>query len=51
MAGDCRSRRESDVHPAAPAAQAWALEDTVDLDVFDPPREAWLNTTTIKARP
>ena len=23
--------------------EAWALEDTVDLDVFDPPREDWLN--------
>jgi len=22
--------------------EAWALEDTVDLDVFDPPREDWL---------
>jgi unsaturated pyranuronate lyase len=25
--------------------EAWALEDTVDLDVFDPPREDWLNKT------
>ena len=25
--------------------EAWALEDTVDLDVFDPPREDWLNRT------
>jgi quercetin dioxygenase-like cupin family protein len=23
--------------------EAWALEDTVDLDVFNPPREDWLN--------
>jgi quercetin dioxygenase-like cupin family protein len=23
--------------------EAWALEDTVDLDVFTPPREDWLN--------
>jgi quercetin dioxygenase-like cupin family protein len=23
--------------------EAWALEDTLDLDVFDPPREDWLN--------
>ena len=23
--------------------QAWALEDTLDLDVFTPPREDWLN--------
>ena len=25
--------------------EAWALEDTVDLDVFTPPREDWLNKT------
>ena len=25
--------------------EAWALEDTIDLDVFDPPREDWLTTT------
>ncbi|HYL85585.1 MAG TPA: cupin domain-containing protein [Candidatus Angelobacter sp.] len=25
--------------------EAWAIEDTVDLDVFDPPREDWLNKT------
>src|SRR5260370_23069571 len=25
--------------------EAWALEATVDLDLFDPPREDWLNTT------
>ena len=25
--------------------EAWALEDTVDLDVFDPPREDWINKT------
>ena len=25
--------------------EAWALEDTVDLDVFVPPREDWLNKT------
>jgi quercetin dioxygenase-like cupin family protein len=25
--------------------EAWALEDTVDLDVFQPPREDWLNKT------
>ncbi|HXY01022.1 MAG TPA: cupin domain-containing protein [Candidatus Limnocylindrales bacterium] len=23
--------------------EAWALEDTLDLDVFTPPREDWLN--------
>ena len=23
--------------------EAWAVEDTVDLDVFTPPREDWLN--------
>jgi quercetin dioxygenase-like cupin family protein len=25
--------------------EAWALEDTVDLDVFNPPRQDWLNKT------
>jgi quercetin dioxygenase-like cupin family protein len=25
--------------------EAWALEETIDLDVFDPPREDWLNKT------
>jgi quercetin dioxygenase-like cupin family protein len=25
--------------------EAWALEDTLDLDVFNPPREDWLNKT------
>jgi quercetin dioxygenase-like cupin family protein len=25
--------------------EAWALEETVDLDVFTPPREDWLNKT------
>jgi quercetin dioxygenase-like cupin family protein len=25
--------------------EAWALENTVDLDIFDPPREDWLNKT------
>jgi quercetin dioxygenase-like cupin family protein len=25
--------------------EAWAEEDTVDLDVFTPPREDWLNKT------
>ncbi|MBS1839668.1 MAG: cupin domain-containing protein [Acidobacteria bacterium] len=25
--------------------EAWALEDTIDLDVFDPPREDWLSKT------
>lgn len=25
--------------------EAWAVEDTVDLDVFTPPREDWLNRT------
>ena len=25
--------------------EAWALEDTVDLDVFNPPREDWLRKT------
>ncbi len=25
--------------------EAWALENTLDLDVFNPPREDWLNKT------
>ena len=25
--------------------EAWAIEDTIDLDVFNPPREDWLNKT------
>lgn len=25
--------------------EAWALEDTLDLDVFNPPRQDWLNKT------
>jgi len=25
--------------------EAWAEEDTVDLDIFNPPREDWLNKT------
>jgi quercetin dioxygenase-like cupin family protein len=25
--------------------EAWGLEDTLDLDVFTPPREDWLNKT------
>ena len=25
--------------------EAWALEDTLDLDVFTPPREDWLDKT------
>jgi len=25
--------------------EAWAEEDTVDLDVFNPPRQDWLNKT------
>jgi quercetin dioxygenase-like cupin family protein len=31
--------------PSNMAHEAWALEDTLDLDVFDPPREDWLNKT------
>lgn len=31
--------------PSSMPHEAWALEDTVDLDVFDPPREDWLNKT------
>jgi len=37
--------RRSAVHPAAPAARSLGARDTVDLDVFDPPREDWLNKT------
>jgi quercetin dioxygenase-like cupin family protein len=29
--------------PANLPHEAWALEDTLDLDVFHPPREDWLN--------
>ena len=25
--------------------EAWAIEDTIDLDVFNPPRDDWLNKT------
>ena len=25
--------------------EAWAVEDTIDLDIFNPPREDWLNKT------
>ncbi|HEY2457710.1 MAG TPA: cupin domain-containing protein [Candidatus Acidoferrum sp.] len=31
--------------PAHMPHEAWALEDTIDLDVFTPPREDWLNKT------
>ena len=31
--------------PANMPHEAWALEDTLDLDVFSPPREDWLNKT------
>ena len=31
--------------PANMPHEAWALEDTLDLDVFDPPREDWLAGT------
>ena len=30
--------------------EAWALEDTLDLDVFNPPREDWLNKTDVYPR-
>ena len=30
--------------------EAWALEDTVDLDVVNPPREDWLNKTDADRR-
>jgi quercetin dioxygenase-like cupin family protein len=29
--------------PSGMPHEAWALEDTLDLDVFNPPREDWLN--------
>ena len=29
--------------PSNMTHEAWALEDTLDLDVFNPPREDWLN--------
>ncbi len=31
--------------PANMPHEAWALEDTLDLDVFTPPREDWINKT------
>ena len=31
--------------PCNMAHEAWAVEDTLDLDVFTPPREDWLNKT------
>jgi quercetin dioxygenase-like cupin family protein len=31
--------------PANMPHEAWALEDTLDLDVFTPPREDWLSKT------
>ncbi|MGB8493851.1 MAG: cupin domain-containing protein [Candidatus Acidiferrum sp.] len=31
--------------PSGMPHEAWALEDTLDLDVFTPPREDWLNKT------
>ena len=31
--------------PANMPHEAWALEDTLDLDVFTPPREDWLDKT------
>ena len=31
--------------PAKVAHQAEALDDTLDVDVFSPPREDWLNKT------
>jgi quercetin dioxygenase-like cupin family protein len=29
--------------PSNMVHEAWALEDTLDLDMFNPPREDWLN--------
>jgi quercetin dioxygenase-like cupin family protein len=31
--------------PSSMPHEAWALENTVDLDIFDPPRADWLNKT------
>jgi quercetin dioxygenase-like cupin family protein len=31
--------------PANMPHEAWALEDTLDLDVFTPPRADWINKT------
>jgi len=31
--------------PSMVPHDAWALEDSVDLDVVGPPREDWLNKT------
>jgi len=31
--------------PANMPHEAWALEDTLDLDVFTPPRQDWLSKT------
>jgi quercetin dioxygenase-like cupin family protein len=31
--------------------EAFALEDTVDLDIFNPPREDWINKTDAYLRP
>jgi quercetin dioxygenase-like cupin family protein len=31
--------------PSSMPHEAWALEETIDLDVFTPPREDWLNKT------
>jgi quercetin dioxygenase-like cupin family protein len=30
--------------------EAWALEDTLDLDVFTPPREDWLSKSDVYLR-
>jgi quercetin dioxygenase-like cupin family protein len=29
--------------PSNMVHEAWALEDTLDLDIFNPPREDWIN--------
>jgi quercetin dioxygenase-like cupin family protein len=29
--------------PSNMVHEAWAVEDTLDLDIFNPPREDWLN--------
>jgi unsaturated pyranuronate lyase len=40
-----RRRGRSAAHPLERAAQGGALEDTLDVDVFSPPRQDWLDGT------
>ena len=47
-----RPCRRSAGHPAARPALRVALEDTVDIDIFSPPREDWLSgTDALPSRP